>query len=168
MTNIIWRWTNILVKSKFILPAIIIGTLTACATVSPPTATPTPDRSAAVRVIMGNYNHCFSQMNANCIASLYTSDGEIYSMGLLQASGPDAIRSFMNQSFNNARIDSFPATIDSIIIYGEDAVVIGTSDEKTTDTANQSNEAKMRYITEWIGQPNGQWLLKRFNTEALP
>jgi ketosteroid isomerase-like protein len=89
-------------------------------------------------------------------------------MGLLQASGPDAIRSFMNQSFNNARIDSFPATIDSIIIYGEDAVVIGTSDEKTTDTANQSNEAKMRYITEWIGQPNGQWLLKRFNTEALP
>ena len=168
MTNNIWRWTNVLAKSRFILPAIIIGTLTACATVSPPTATPKPDQSAAVRVLMGKYNQCFSQMNANCIASLYTSDGEIYSTGLLQASGTDAIRSFMNQSFNNARIDSFTATIDSIIINGEDAVVIGATDEKTTNTANQSNEAKMRYITEWIGQPNGQWLLKRFNTEVLP
>jgi uncharacterized protein (TIGR02246 family) len=168
MTNIIWRWTNILAKSKFILPAIIIGTLTACATVSPPTAAPTPDQSAAVQAIMGKYNQCFSQMDANCISLLYTPDGEIYSTGLLQASGLDAIRSFMHQSFNNARIDSFTATINSIIINGEDAVVIGTTDEKTTNTANQSTEAKMQYITEWIGQPNGQWLLKRFNTEVLP
>ena len=168
MTNIIWRWTNVLAKSKFILPAIIIGTLTACATVSLPTATPTPDRSAAVRAIMGKYNQCFLQMDANCIASLYSSDGEIYSTGLLQTSGPDAIRSFMNQSFNDDRIDSFTATIDSIVINGEDAVVIGTTDEKTTNAANQSTETKMRTITEWIGQPNGQWLLKRFNTETLP
>jgi uncharacterized protein (TIGR02246 family) len=157
-------------KSTFLLLLIIISMAgaTACNSSPQATATPMPDRSAAVRAIMGKFNQCFSQMNANCIASLYTSDGEIYSTGLLQASGPDAIRSFMNQSFNNARIDSFTATIDSIIINGEDAVVIGASDEKTTDKANQSNEAQMRYITEWIGQPNGQWLLKRFNTEALP
>ncbi len=127
-----------------------------------------PDRSAAVQAFMGKYNQCFSQMNTNCIASLYTPDGEIYTTGLLQASGPEAIQSFMNQSFSSARIDSFTATIDSIVINGEVAVVIGTTDEKTTDTASQSNEAKMRYIAEWIGQPNGQWLLKRYSTETLP
>ena len=107
-------------------------------------------------------------MNTNCIAALYTPDGEIYYTGLLQASGPDAIQGFMDQSFKAATLNSFTTTIDSIIINGDVAVVRGTYDEKTTSTTNQSNEAKMRYIAEWNQQPNGQWLLKRYSTDILP
>jgi uncharacterized protein (TIGR02246 family) len=107
-------------------------------------------------------------MDANCIATLYTPDGEIYTTGLLQASGPEAIRSFMNQSFEAAPITSFTATIDSIIINGDVAVVRGRYDEKTTHATGQSNEAKMQYTAEWNQQPNGQWLLKRYSTDILP
>ena len=157
-------------KSTFLFLLIIISIagITACNSSHPVTTTPTPDRSAAVRAVMGKYNQCFLQMNTNCIAALYTPDGEIYTTGLLQASGPDAIQSFMNQSFEAAPITSFTATIDSIIINGDVAVVRGRYDEKTTHPTGQSNEAKMRYIAEWMQQSNGQWLLKRYSTDILP
>ena len=152
----------------FILIIISMADSTACNSSHPVTATPTPDRSQDVRADMEKYNQCFSLMNTNCITSLYTLDGEIYYTGLLQASGPDKIRSFMDQSFKAAPINSFTATIDSIIINGDVGVVRGTYDEKTTNATGQSNEAKMQYTAEWNQQPNGQWLLKRYSTDILP
>ena len=157
-------------KSPCLLLLILISMAgaSACNSNHPVAATPTPDQSANVREFMGKYNQCFAQMDANCIATLYTPDGEIYTTGLLQASGPDKIRSFMDQSFKAAPINSFTATIDSIIINGDVGVVRGTYDEKTTNATGQSNEAKMQYTAEWNQQPNGQWLLKRYSTDILP
>ena len=86
--------------------AIMMIALTACNSTNKVTATPTPDRSPDARADMGKYNQCFSQMNADCMASLFAPNGAVYDTGLLQASGPDAIRSYMNQSFNTAHLDS--------------------------------------------------------------
>ena len=69
--------------------------LTACNSTKKVTATPTPDRSPEVRTDMGKYNQCFSQMNVDCMASMFAPNGAVYNTGLLQASGPDAIRSYM-------------------------------------------------------------------------
>lgn len=142
--------------------------LTACNSTSKVTTTPTPDYSPDVRADMEKYNQCFSQMNADGMASLFAPNGEIYDTGLLQASGPNAILSYLNQSFNSAHVDSLTTTIDSIVINGSVAAVLGTYDEKTSDTTGQSNETKLRYVAEWIDQSNGQWLLNRVSTVILP
>jgi len=141
--------------------------LAACNSTNKVTATPTPDRSPDVRADMGKYNQCFSQMNADCMASLFAPKGAVYDTGLLQASGPDAIRSYMNQSFNAAHIVSLNATIDSIDINGGVGVVLGTYDEKTTNATGQSSEEKVQYVAEWIYRSNGQWLLNRVSTVIL-
>ena len=89
-------------KIKFLFVFFIAATtiaLTACGTASKVTVTPTPDYSPDMRADMEKYNQCFSQTNVDCMESLFASNGEIYDTGLLQASGSDAIRSYLNQSF---------------------------------------------------------------------
>ena len=147
--------------------AVMMIALTACSTASKVAATPTPDGSADVRADMEKYNQCLSQMNADCIASLFAPEGQIFDTGLIRAGSPDAIRSYMNQSFSVAHIDSINATIDSVVINGDVAVALGTYDEKTTDTTGQNSEAKLQYVAEWIQQANGQWLLNRVSTVIL-
>ncbi len=144
--------------------AIIMIALTACNSTSKVAATPMPDYSPDVRADMEKYNQYFSQMNADGMASLFASNGGIYDTGLLQASGPDAIRSYMNQSFDTTHLDSLIPTIGSIIINGDVGVVLGIYDEKTTNTMGQSSEEKLQYVAEWIYQSNGQWLLNRLST----
>ena len=101
------------------------------------------------------------------MASSFAADGTIYDTGLLQAKDSDGIRNYLDQSFSTNHIDSLASTIDTITINGNVAVVLGTYDEKTTDTTSQSNEAKLQYVAEWIYQSNGQWLLNRFSTVML-
>jgi len=144
------------------------ATLMACSTESQAIATPTPDRSPEVRADMEKYNQCLSQTNADCMASLFATNGGVYNTGLLQASGPDAIRSYLNQKFGTEHVDSLTATIDSIIVNGDVAVVRGTDEEKTTDSTGQSNEANLQYVAEWVAQSNGQWLLNRISTLPAP
>ncbi len=158
-------------KTKFLnlfFIASIMIALTACSSTNKVAATPTPDYSPDVRADMVKYNQYFSQMNADGMASLFASNGKIYDTGLLQASGPNAILSYLNQSFSAAHVDSLTATIDSIVINGGVAAVLGTYDEKTTDTTGQSNETKLRYVAEWVDQLNGQWLLNRVSTVISP
>ena len=138
--------------------------LAACNSANKITVTPTPDRSSEIRPYMENYNECFSYMNADCVAAFFAPQGQIFDTGLIRAAGPAAVRSYMNQTFSAAHVDSLNATIDSIVINGGVAVVLGTYDEKTTDTTGQSSEAKLQYVAEWIQQSNGQWLLNRLST----
>ena len=157
-------------KSKFLFLSLVIGTmaaLTACSTASKVTATPTPDESSNVRADMEKYNQCFSQMNAECMASSFVSHGTIYNTGLLHAKDSDGIRNYLDQSFSTNHINSLASTIDTITINGNVAVVIGTYDEKVTDTTNQSYELKLQCVAEWIHQSNGQWLLNRLSTVIL-
>ena len=154
-------------RTKFlflVFIAIIMIALTACKSTSKVTATPTPDRSPAVRADMEKYNQCLSQMNADCIASLFAPEGQIFYTGLIRAGSPAAIRSYMNQTFSAAHIDSLNATVDSVVVNGDVGVVLGTYNEKTTDATGQSSEVKLQYVAEWIRQSNGQWLLNRLST----
>ncbi|HEY9153444.1 MAG TPA: nuclear transport factor 2 family protein [Anaerolineales bacterium] len=156
------------IKSKFFSLLLILAiALTACSSTSKVAATPTPDRSPDVRANMEKYNQYFVQTNADGMASLFASNGELVDSGLVLASGPDAIRTYLNQSFSAAHLDSLITTIDSIVINGNVAVVVGKYDEKWTDP-NQSYELKLRYVGEWIVQSNGQWLLNRVSTLKLP
>jgi len=154
-------------KNKFLpmfFTASMMFMLAACNTSNKVVATPTPDRSQDVRADMEKYNQCFSQMNADCMASLFAPQGQIFDTGLIVAGSPAAVRSYLNQTFSAAHIDSLNATIDTVTINGSVAVVLGTYDEKTTDTTGQSNEAKLQYVAEWIQQTDGQWLLNRLST----
>ena len=117
---------------------------------------------------MEKYNQCLSQTNADCMASLFATNGGVYNTGLLQASGPDAIRSYLDQKFSTEHVDSLTATIDSININGEVAVVRGTDEEKTTDSTGQSNDATLHYVAEWVAQSNGQWMLNHISTLPAP
>ena len=158
------------IKTKFLIVVFIasmIIALTACNTTNKVTATPTPDRSPDVRADMGKYNQCFSQMNTDCMASLFAPNGAVYDTGLLQASGPDAIRRYMNQSFSISHIDSLTPTIDLIMINGAVGVALGTYDEKTTNATGQRSETKLQYVAAWINQSNGQWLLNCVSTVIL-
>jgi len=143
-------------------------TLMACSTEGKAVVTPTPDRSPEIRTGMEKYNQCFSQMNADCMASLFAPNGEIYATGLLQASGPGAVKGYLDQAFNSALLDSLSATIDSTVINGDVAVVRGTYDEKTSDSSGKNNETKLLYTAEWIAQSDGQWLLSRISTIPSP
>jgi uncharacterized protein (TIGR02246 family) len=158
------------IQPKFLFLFFIFGimaALTSCSTASKVVVAPTPDESSNVRADMEKYNQCLSQMNADCIASLFAPQGQIFDTGIIRAGSPAAIRSYMNQTFSAAHIDSLNATMDTITINGSVGVVLGTYDEKTTDTTGQSNEAKLQYVAEWIHQSNGQWLLNRLSTVIL-
>ena len=151
------------------LPFVLVLTclsaaLAGCLASPTAAATATPDAAPQVRTFMGKFNQCFAQMTPDCMAAAFAPDGEVYSTGLLQASGPQAIRSYWNASFSAARLDSLAATVDSIVISGGVAVVLGTYDEKTTDTAGNANEIKLHYVAEWIRQADGSWLLHRIST----
>ena len=158
------------VKFRFLFLSLIFGilvALTSCGTVSKVSVTPTPDGSADVRADMEKYNQCLLQMNAECMASSFVSNGTIYDTGLLHAKDSDGIRNYLDQSFSTNHIDSLASTIDTITINGGVGVVLGTYDEKTTDAKGQSSEAKLQYVAEWIHQSNGQWLLNRLSTVIL-
>ena len=158
-------------KIKFLFVFFTAATtivLTACSSTNKVAATPTPDDSPDVRTDMEKYNQCFSQMNAECMASSFAANGTIYDTGLLQAKDSDGIHNYLDQSFSTNHIDSLASTIDTTTINGTVAVVIGTYDEKTTDATGQSNELKLRYVAEWIDQTNDQWLLNRLSTVPLP
>ena len=158
-------------KNKFLYLFFAAGMMVVCAACSASNqvaVTPTPDRSPDVRADMNRYNQYFSQMNADEMASLFAPGGEVYDTGLLQASGPDAIRSYLSQTFSAAHIDSLTATVDFVFINGNVAAVFGTYNEKTTGATGQSGETKLRYVAEWIYQSNGQWLLNRVSTVKLP
>ena len=158
------------IKFKFLFLCLTFGimaALIACSTASKVAVTPTPDESSNVRADMEKYNQCFSQMNAECMASSFVSHGTIYDTGLLHAKDSDGIRNYLDQSFSTNHIDSLASTIDTITINGGVGVVLGTYDEKTTDAKGQSNEAKLQYVAEWIYQSNGQWLLNRLSTVIL-
>src|SRR5271157_1094117 len=158
-------------RTKFLILffiATIMIALAACSTASKVTATPTSDQSPDVRADMEKYNQCFSQMNAECIASSFMAHGTIYDTGLLHAKDSDGIRNYLDQSFSTNHIDSIASTIDTITINGTVAVVVGTYDEKVTNTTGQGNETKLRYVAEWNDQTNGQWLLNRLSTVPLP
>ena len=107
------------------------------------------------------------QMNADCIASLFAPNGQIFDIGLIRAGSPPAICSYINQTFSAAPVDSLNATIHSVIINGDVGVVPGIYDEKTTNITGHSNEVKLQYVAEWIDQSNGQWLLNRISTVIL-
>jgi ketosteroid isomerase-like protein len=164
-----WRKMSF-IKFKFLFLFLIFGILaglTSCSTGSKVTTTPTPDYSPDLRANMEKYNQCFSQMNAECMASTFVSNGTIYDTGLLHAKDSDGIRNYLDQSFSTNHIDSLASTIDTITINGDVGVVLGTYDEKTTDATGQSSEAKLQYVAEWIYQSNGQWLLNRLSTVIL-
>ena len=154
-------------KRIFSLVLLFTLFLTACSTASKVVVTPTPNGSTVVQTDMEKYNQCLSQMNADCVASLFAPQGQIFDTGLIRAGSPAAIRSYINQTFSAAHIDSLNATVDSVVINGDVGVVLGTYDEKTTDTTGQSNEVKLQYVAEWVDQPNGQWLLNRLSTVIL-
>ena len=158
-------------KARFLCVFFMAATmimLTACSSTNKVAATPTPDYSPEVHADMEKYNQCFSQMNADCMASSFADNGTIYDTGLLQAKDSDGIHNYLDQSFSTNHIDSLASTIDAITINGTVAVVLGVYDEKTSDTTGQSNETKLRYVAEWIQQSNGQWLLNRLSTIPLP
>jgi uncharacterized protein (TIGR02246 family) len=140
----------------------------ACGTENKAVATPTPDRSPEVLASMEKYNQCFTQMNADCMASLFAANGEIYNTGLLKASGSDAIRGYLNQTLSTEHIDSITVTIDSIVINADVAVVRGIEEETTTDSTGEKNETKLQYVAEWIAQSNGRWLLNRISSVLAP
>ena len=160
---------NALKKSRFLSLSLIfsiVAVVTACGT-NKVVVTPTPDELTNIRADMEKYNQCLSQMNADCIASLFAPQGQIFDTGIIRAGSPAAVRSYMNQTFSAAHVDLLDATIDTITINGGVGVVLGTYDEKTTDTTGQSSEAKLQYVAEWIHQSNGQWLLNRLSTVIL-
>ena len=118
-------------KAKFLKLFFIASTmigLTSCSTVSKVFATPTPDRTSEIRPYMENYNQCFSHMNADCVAAFFAPQGQIFDTGLIRAAGPAAVRSYLNQTFRAAHIDSLNATIDTITINGDVGVVLGIYD----------------------------------------
>ena len=147
--------------------AAVLMALTGCTRAGNVTVTPTPDRSTGVRAAMGKYNQCFSQMNADCTASLFAPQGQIFNTGIIRAGSPAAIRNYLNQSFESAHIDSLISTIDTIVLNGDVAAVLGTYDEQGTDATGQSYELKLQYVAEWLESSNGQWWLNRLSTVLL-
>jgi len=94
---------NVFAKNKFLYLFFAAGMMVCARLAAPATRSlsrPTPDRSPDVRADMNRYNQYFSQMNADEMASLFAPGGEVYDTGLLQASGPDAIRSYLSQTFS--------------------------------------------------------------------
>lgn len=145
-----------------LLTSLLIASCTACESGR---TSSTDNLRSQVAAAMERYQEAARTTDPDKISAFYTDTGVLLEPGIEPIIGREAIRSFI-ASFPGVRVDVATATPDLIEVWRhgnhDNAVLWGSFHEKLGFPGQPDSEQHGRFVTHWIRQPDGPWLIERF------
>ncbi|HMG17994.1 MAG TPA: nuclear transport factor 2 family protein [Gemmatimonadales bacterium] len=123
--------------------------------------------SEEVARAMQRYQVAARSVNPDSIAAFYTPTAELFEPGINPIRTRDSIRAFI-ASFPGVRVDVATATPDTIEVFGGTAFLWGSYFERLAFPGQPLSEQYGKFVTQWVRQPDGSWLIQRFYRIPLP
>ncbi len=146
-----------------LLAAVGTGAAPAC-------GAPEPDPAAMraeVAAAMQRYQAAARTVEPDSIAAFYAPTGVLFEPGIHPIRTRDSIRAFI-ASFPGVRVEIATATPDTIEVYGGTAFLWGSYFERLAFPGQPVSEQHGKFVTQWVRQPDGTWLIQRFFRVPLP
>lgn len=153
------RWTRPLLFLALILPACRSGAN------SDPAALAAAQ--AEVAAAMQRYLVAARAVDPEAIAASFTVGATLFEPGINPIRTRDSIRAFMG-SFPGVRVDSASVTPDTIEIWRDRALLWGSYFERLAFPGQPLSIQHGKFVTEWVRQADGTWLIERFFRVPIP
>ncbi|MEO8450517.1 MAG: nuclear transport factor 2 family protein [Gemmatimonadota bacterium] len=147
------------------LPLPALGLLVSCLGTSRDDGATTARKEVAAA--MQRYQVAASGLNPDSMAGFYTETATLFEPGINPVQTRDSIRAFI-ASFPGARVEVATATPDTIEVYDGTAFLWGSYFERLTFPGQPLSEQHGKFVTEWVRQANGGWLIQRFFRIPIP
>jgi len=140
------------------IPAFLLSCVSPSRESNP--ATEAATRAEVVNA-MQRYMVAARAVNPDEIAAFYTPTAVLFEPGINPIEGRETIRAFI-ASFPGVKVDSATATPDTIEVFGGTAFFWGSYFERLSFPGQPVSEQYGKFVTEWVRQADGQWLIQRF------
>jgi uncharacterized protein (TIGR02246 family) len=130
----------------------------------------TADAAAArveVAAALQRYQQAARMVDPVAMAAFFTPTGVLFEPGIRPIVTRDSIRAFL-ASFPGVQVHTATATPDTIDVFGDRAYLWGSYFEHLSFPGQPASEQHGKFITEWVRQPDGTWLIARFYRIPLP
>ncbi len=111
---------------------------------------------------MHQYDHLIKKLDADSIALLFTTNGDLGTI----AHGRDSIRKFLS-SFKNIVVLSQTSTSEEIKITKDSSVQKGKYFQTDVISNKDTVKVKGEYVATWIYVPKEGWHIKRMVTKSM-
>ena len=101
------------------------------------------------------------------IAAFYAPTAVLFEPGINPIVTRDSIRAFL-ASFPGVRVDSATATPDTIEVYDGTVFLWGSYFERLSFPGQPVSEQHGKFVTQWVRQPDGRWLIQRYFRIPVP
>jgi len=132
---------------------------------------PCPTDAAATRDeiarAMQRYQVAARAVNPDSIAAFYAPRAVLFEPGINPIQTRDSIRAFIT-SFPGVRVDAATATPDTIEVWCGTALYWGSYFERLAFPGQPVSEQHGKFVTEWVRQADGTWLIQRFFRIPIP
>jgi len=145
--NSFQKWTRVLLLAQIL---------------SVPSCHTKEHRESEIELAMQRYDHLILKLDADSIAMLYTSDGNLGDIAV----GRDSIRKFLS-SFKNVRVLSQASVTDSINIIRDTALQKGSYVQTDVVASKDTVTVKGTYFVRWQWINNEGWRIKQMTTRPL-
>ena len=125
------------------------------------------DESDAVARAMQRYQVAARTVNPDSIAAFYTPTAVLFEPGINPIRTRDSIHAFI-ASFPGVCVDVATATPDTIEVFGRTAFLWGSYFERLAFPGQPLSEQHGKFVTQWVRQSDGSWLIERFYRIPLP
>jgi uncharacterized protein (TIGR02246 family) len=131
---------------------------------------PHQDEAAAraeVAAALQRYQAAARRVDPDAIAAFYTENATLFEPGIAPVQGRESIRAFMG-SFPGVQVEVADATPDTIEVFGGTAYLWGSYFERLAFPGQPVSEQHGKFVTEWVRQEDGRWLIHRFFRVPAP
>lgn len=116
---------------------------------------------------MQRYQAAARTVNPDSIAAFYTATAILFEPGINPVHTRDSIRAFI-ASFPGVRVEVATATPDTIEVWDGTALLWGSYFERLAFPEQPVSEQHGKFVTQWVRQPDGRWLIHRFFRVPTP
>lgn len=116
----------------------------------------------SVELAMKEYDHLIKNMDADSIALLYTSDGNLGDI----VHGRDSIRNFL-LSFKNVNVLAQSSTTTYLEINGDSSLQKGTYMQTVFIPGKDTIKVKGEYTANWLWISPGGWHIRHMVTKPI-
>lgn len=120
-----------------------------------------------IAAAMERYQVVARTVNPDSMASYFTTDAVLFEPGMMPMHTRDSIRAFL-ASFPGAQVHVATATPDTIEVYGGTGFLWGAYFERLSFPGQGTSEQHGRFVTQWLRQDDGRWLIHRMYRIPLP
>lgn len=145
--------------------AALLLTATACSRDAARDAT--DDTRQVIADAMQRYQVAARTVHPDSIAAFYAPTATLFEPGINPILTRDSIRAFI-ASFPGVSVDVATATPDTIEVFGNTAYLWGSYFERLAFPGQPVSEQHGKFVTEWVRQPDGRWLIQRFFRIPVP